>query len=127
MNMVSIDGSTATVTGAGRATINANQAGNENYAAAPAVTRTVTVNKARQTISFPQPTAQTFLLNGTFELSGSAPGGVVSFTTRNTNILSISGTTATMKAKGTVNVTASQSGNANFNAATPVIRSITLK
>ena len=126
-NVISIDGSTATVMGAERVIITANQAGNESYAVATAVTRTVTVNKARQTISFPQPAAQTFLLNGTFELTGSAPGGAVSFTTSNRNILSISGTTATMKAKGKVNVTASQSGNTNYNAASNVVRTIVIR
>jgi formylglycine-generating enzyme required for sulfatase activity len=126
-NVISIVGATATIRGAGSTVITANQGGNANFEAASAVTRTVTVNKARQTISFPQPAAQTFLLNGTFELTGSAPGGAVSFTTSNRNILSISGTTATMKAKGKVNVTASQSGNTNYNAASNVVRTIVIR
>ncbi len=126
-NVVSIVGSTATKIGAGTAVITANQSGSANYSPATAVTRTVTVNKGAQSITFTQPATQTFVLNGTLALAGSAPGGDVTFTSSNANILSISGSTATMKARGKVNVTASQAGSTNYRAAKPVVRVITLK
>jgi hypothetical protein len=127
-NVISVSGSTATMRGAGTAVITANQAGNANYAAAPAVTRSVTVNKGSQTISFNPPATNTYVANGTLSFPTTASSGLtIVYTSSNTNVLTVSGATATMKAKGTVNVTASQSGNTNFNAATPVIRTITLR
>ena len=126
-NVVSIVGNIATKIGAGTAVISANQSGGANYNPATAVTRTVTMNKAAQGITFTQPATQPFVLNGTFALAGSAPGGDVTFTSSNANILSISGTTATMKARGRVTVTVSQAGSANYRSAKPVVRVITLK
>ena len=41
-------GNSLTITGAGTVVVAANQAGNANYAAAPQVTRSITVNKARK-------------------------------------------------------------------------------
>jgi hypothetical protein len=126
-NVVSIVGNIVTKIGAGTAVITANQSGSANYNPATAVTRTVTMNKGAQSITFTQPATQTFVLNGTFALAGSAPGGDVTFTSSNANILSISGTTATMKARGRVTVTVSQAGSANYRSAKPVVRVITLK
>ena len=127
-NVISVSGSTATMRGAGTAVITANQAGNANYAAAPAVTRSVTVNKGSQTITFNPPATNTYVANGTLSFPTTASSGLtIAYTSSNTNVLTVFGATATMKAKGTVNVTASQSGNTNFNAATPVIRTITLR
>jgi hypothetical protein len=127
-NVISVSGSTATMRGAGTAVITANQAGNANYAAATAVTRSVTVNKGSQTISFNPPATNTYVANGTLSFPTTASSGLtIAYSSSNTNVLTVSGATATMKAKGTVNVTASQSGNTNFNASTPVIRTITLR
>ena len=47
-----LDGSTVTVHHAGTCTIAADQAGNDDYLAAPTVTRTVTIRKATQSITF---------------------------------------------------------------------------
>jgi N-acetylneuraminic acid mutarotase len=44
-----VSGDTLTITGAGTVVVAANQAGNANYAAAPQVTRSITVNKAKLT------------------------------------------------------------------------------
>jgi sugar lactone lactonase YvrE len=127
-NVISIVGNTATIRGVGTVVITANQGGNANFAAAPAVTRSVTVNKGSQTITFTPPATNTFVMNGTLSFPTTASSGLtIAYTSSNTNILTVSRAIATMKAKGTVNVTASQSGNTNFNAATPVIRTITLR
>ena len=53
-SVATVSGSTVTIVGAGTATITATQAGNANYNAAPAVTQTLTVNKAVATITFGQ-------------------------------------------------------------------------
>jgi formylglycine-generating enzyme required for sulfatase activity len=127
-NVISIVGATATIRGVGTVVITANQGGNANFAAAPAVTRSVTVNKGSQIITFNPRATNTYVVNGTLSFPTTASSGLtIAYTSSNTNILTVSRAIATMKAKGTVNVTASQSGNTNFNAATPVIRTITLR
>jgi len=52
--VATVSGSTVTIIGAGTAVITANQAGDGNYNAAPAVAQTLTVNKAVATIVFGQ-------------------------------------------------------------------------
>jgi hypothetical protein len=47
----SVSGSTLTITGAGQVTVEADQAGNAQYSAAPAVQDTFTVNKATATVT----------------------------------------------------------------------------
>jgi hypothetical protein len=90
------------------------------------VVRTVTVNKRSQAISFTQPVVQTFAPNGTFTLVGSAPGGAVTFTSSNTNVVAIVGSTATKIGAGTAVITANQSGGANYSPATAVTRTVTV-
>ena len=46
-----VSGSTLTITGAGTVVVAANQAGNATYAAAPKVTNSITVNKAKLTVT----------------------------------------------------------------------------
>src|SRR6185369_534840 len=50
--VVTVSGSSVTIVGAGTATITANQGGDANYNAAPAVAQILTVNKAVATITF---------------------------------------------------------------------------
>ena len=124
-SVISISDSTATVQGAGTAVITATQQGNQNYAAAKPVARTVTIQKASQVITFAQPaTPQTYAANGTFSLSGSAAGGAVTFSSSKPNVISVSGSTATIKGVGTAVITATQAGNQNYTAAKAVTRSI---
>ena len=115
-----------TIAGAGTATITASQAGNSNFMTAVPVSQILVVNKATNPINFVQPSARTFTNGAGFSLVATAPGGVVSFATTNTNILSILGSTATIHGAGTVTVTASQVGNSNYLAATNVSRTVVI-
>ncbi len=117
---------TITVTGAGSVTLAANQAGNERYASAPQVTTSFTVAKSPQSISFPQSTTnlsvgQTVSLTATssssLPVSYSLVGGTATLTG---NSLKISG-------PGTVAVVASQVGNSNYLAATPITNNYTTR
>ncbi len=110
---------TITITGAGPVTLAANQAGNALYASAPQVTTTFTVAKSPQSITFPQSTTnlsvgQTVSLSATssssLPVSYSLVGGPATLTGGS---LKISG-------PGTVSVVASQVGNSNYLAATPI-------
>jgi len=120
----SISGSTLTITGAGTVTVTASQAGNANYGAATAVSQTILVSKASQTISFTGlPATATYGAAGPYTLNGTASSGLaVSYGV--TGPASISGSTLTITGAGTVTVTASQAGNANYSAATPVSQTI---
>ncbi len=125
LGVISISGSTATVQGAGTAVITASQQGSQNYAAAKPVTRSVRIQKASQVISFAQPvTPKPYVANGTFSLSATAPGGAVTFSSSNKNVISVSSSIATIKGVGTAVITAAQAGNQNYAAAKAVTRSI---
>jgi hypothetical protein len=82
---------------------------------------TLTVTKADQTITFAA-LADRQQSNSPFAVGATASSGLtVAFTA--SGACTVSGATVTLTALGTCTVTASQSGNANFNAATPVARS----
>jgi hypothetical protein len=61
-------------------------------------------------------------------VSGSSiPGLALTYTSSITNVISISGPTATVKARGTTTLTATLAGNANYNAATAVAKRVTFQ
>src|SRR6266545_4959752 len=108
------------ITGAGSCTVTASQAGNANYNAAADVSRGFDIAKADQTISFANLADKTFG-DAAFDVSASASSGLsVGFETSGN--CSISGHTVTITGAGHCNVTASQAGNANYNAAADVSR-----
>ena len=130
-NVAVWNGSNAlTVLGAGTSSITASQPGNGIYVAASPVSQILKVGKGSQTISFTPTSPVAFVNNGTFSLSASSTasntGTNVTFASGNTSILSISGNTATMRAKGKVSVTATAAATANYNA-TSTTNSITLQ
>jgi sugar lactone lactonase YvrE len=127
-SVITIAGTIATIKGAGTAVITANQQGNSNYLTAAPVAKTVTVNKADQTLTFNPTSLINAATTKSFALSGSSTSGLsLTYTSSATNIISISGSTATVKSKGVATLTASQAGNANYNAATAVAKSVIVK
>ena len=120
-SVATISGNTVTIVGVGTTTITASQAGNDDYNAANSVTQTLTVNKANQTIAFDLGNDATKTLgDANFDLTatGGASGNAVTFTSSNTGVATISGNTVTIVGVGTTTITASQAGNAHYNAAT---------
>ncbi|MFI0398985.1 MAG: hypothetical protein ACH34X_07895 [Thiolinea sp.] len=123
----SVSANTVTLLAAGTCTLTANQAGNDNYAAATEVTKNITVGKATQTLTFAQPNAPTFVLNGTFAVAASSDAGLsVSFSSSTPNVCTVSGTTVTMLSAGDCSLSATQAGNDNYAAAAPVNRTVTI-
>lgn len=121
----SVSGNTLTPVSAGSCTVVASQAGNANFAAAAAVSQTVTVQAAAQIVTFALPGTQT--VGSTATLSASASSGLaVSFASSTTGVCTVSGNTLTPVAAGTCSVTASQGGNGSFAAASPVTLSFTV-
>jgi hypothetical protein len=120
----SISGSTLTITGAGTVTVTALQGGNADYNPATSVSQTIQVGIANQTITFTGlPAAATYGSAGPYALNGSASSGLaVSYGV--TGPGSISGSTLTISGAGTVTVTASQAGSANYSPAVSVAQTI---
>ena len=76
------------------------------------------IAKATQTISFAAPVVPVFSNNATFPLVASNSSGLpLRFVSANPAIVTVLGNVATIKAAGTVVLTATNSGNRNFNAA----------
>ncbi len=120
-----VSGTTATFIAAGTCTIDANQAGNSTYAAAPQVADSFTVNGEAQTISFANPGAQT--VGTPLPLVATASSGLtVSFNSQTSTVCTVAGTTATFIASGTCTIQATQAGNSTYAAATPVPQSFSV-
>ncbi len=117
----SMTGSTVHLTGAGSCTITASQAGNGAFNAAPDVPRTFTIAKANQTISFAGIPNHT-LNDPDFNVSATASSGLTVTFTASGNC-TITGTLVHLTKQGSCSITASQSGNSDYNAAPNVVRS----
>ena len=80
----------------------------------------VTTLKLQQTITFTDLPAKIYG-NIDFDLSATASSGLtVSYASSNTNVATISGSTVTIVGVGTTSITASQEGDTEYDAATPV-------
>jgi hypothetical protein len=110
----------------GNCGLKATQAGNLNYYAAPAAYQHFKVTLGTQTITFANPGTQTY---GTpLKLKASASSGLpVSFASTTSSVCTVSGSTATFVKSGSCTIKATQSGNTDYAAATPVTQSFTVK
>ncbi|RAR69334.1 YDG domain-containing protein, partial [Flavobacterium aciduliphilum] len=125
-DVATVSGNTVTIVGAGTTTITASQAGNDSYFAASDVSRDLVVNKANQTITFDTLFDKNDT-DGTFTLGATASSGLtVTYTSSNTSVATVSGNIVTILAPGTTTITASQSGNENYNAANDVSQDQTI-
>lgn len=124
--VATVSGNTVTIVGAGVTTITASQPGDASYHAATSVSQTLTVNKIDQNITFAAITDKT-VGDPAFALTASTTSSLpVSFSTVS-NKITINGAQVSIVSAGRVTVTATQTGNANYNAATPVERSFCIK
>jgi hypothetical protein len=118
-----VSGTTVTLLAAGDCTVRASQAGGANWNAATPVDRTVTVAKASQAITFAQPAARTY---GDLAFEVTATGGgssnPVTFSSLTTSVCTVSGALVTIVGAGDCTIRASQDGDTNWSAATPVSR-----
>lgn len=127
LKVATVSGDSVTIVGAGSTVITATQAASGNYST-NSTRAMLNVAKADQIITFVSQETNTFSLNGLIPLSGSITSPLsITYTSGNAKILTISRTNAVMKRRGTTTITASQAGNANYKAATPVTKTITLQ
>jgi hypothetical protein len=119
-----LSGNTLTFTGAGTVAVQADQDGNIQYNPARSVRQSITVNKANQTITFGTLTDKTFGDASFAPVATASSNLTVSFAA--TGQCTFSGGSVNITGAGSCTVTASQAGNANYNAATPVPRSFNI-
>ena len=125
-SIASVAGNEVTIHGAGTITITATQAGNTNYQSATAVPRSLTINKANQLITF-DALPEKAVGDAPFTLQASTSSGLtIAYASSNPAVATVSGSTVTIVGNGTTNITATQTGNANYLAATPVVRPLTV-
>jgi hypothetical protein len=118
-----VSGTTASFVAAGTCTIQATQAGNTTYAAAPMVSQNITVETEQQNITFNNPTAQS-VGELPLTLSGSASSNLaVSFASTTQSVCTVASGKASFIAVGTCTIQATQAGNTTYAAATPVSQS----
>lgn len=124
--VATVSGSTVTIVGVGTTSITASQTGDINFNAATVVFQNLTVVKADQNIVFGALAAKTFG-DASFALTaGASSGQPISYTSSNTAVATVSGNTVSIVGAGTTTITASQVGNANYNAATSVPQVLTV-
>ena len=117
--VATITGSSCKLQGLGTSGITARQAGNATYAPVK-FTRTLTVNKGDQTITF-GPIPQKAVGDEDFNLTATASSGLpVSFSSSDPAVATVTGTLVHIVGEGTTVITASQAGSALWNPAPDV-------
>ncbi len=126
-SVATISGNTVTIVGGGNVNITALQIGTSNYLPAPNVVQSLTVNRASQTITF-DALADVAFGDADFDLtvSGGASGNAVTFMSSDTGVVTISGNTVSIVGVGTIDITASQDGNDDYDVAPNVVQSLTV-
>lgn len=123
------DGSKFTIVNAsGTCPVLFNQAGNDNYFAANQVTENANSKKALQTITVTSSAPSTANFNSTFSVSatGGASGNPIVYSSGNTSICTVSGSTFTMvSGTGTCPVLYNQAGDTNYEAASQLSENVT--
>jgi uncharacterized protein (TIGR03437 family) len=116
---------TVTVVGVGTCAIEASQPGDASFGAALPVDQSFTVTLASQTITFGA-LANAALGIAPFKISAKASSGLAITFASNSGVCTVSDSTVTVALSGTCAIEASQPGNANYTAATPVTQRFTV-
>lgn len=126
-NVAVISSNMTVITGVGLSTITAAAPASANYNAAK-VSHVLVVSKAPQIISWTTPSIGVLPKGANFALSATTSSGLpVSFKSSNPKVLTIAGSIGTIQGSGKALITAMQSGDANWKAATPVTIPVTVK
>lgn len=124
--VASVSGNILTINKGGTATITATQAGSSNYLPAAPVSQLITINKADQSIAWTNIPNITY---GDVDFTlptTSSKGLTITYTSADPAIATVTGNIVSVKAAGTVNITASQVGTVNYNAANSVTLPLTI-
>jgi YVTN family beta-propeller protein len=116
-SICTVSGNLLTVSATGSCSVTANQPGNSTYAPAPSVSRTITITKAPQTITFAPPLSLTNT-QSPYTLSATASSGLaVTVTSSTPGICTVSALRLTLVAAGTCTLVASQAGSSVYERA----------
>jgi hypothetical protein len=122
-----VSGATVSLVGVGTCTINANQAGNGSYLAAPQKQQSFTISKRSQTISFTSTPPGSAVVGGaSYNVAATATSGLAvgfSAAPSSAGICTVSGSTVTLVGAGTCTINANQAGNGTYLAAAQVQQS----
>ena len=129
--VATVSGTTITLVGVGTTTMTATQAAADNYTSATStatLTVTIATNVATQIISSLAPTLTGFALTPASVAFGASPpvitpptsasSGALTYTSSNTAVATVSGTTITLVGVGTATMTATQAAAGNYTSAT---------
>jgi hypothetical protein len=116
------------VTGTGNIVIDANQATNQNYLAAPQVQETIVIEAPLPVQSITATTPQTQVVGAPLTLTATASSNLpVQYASTTTTVCTVSGSVVTFVSSGTCTIVMTQPGdNINFAAAAPVTVSFTV-
>ena len=121
-SVATVLGNTLSIVGVGTTIITASQAGDDNYLAAPDSVQSLTVNKANQIVNFEEISSRK-IGDLPFNLNASATSGLpIVYTSSNTSVATVTNGQVLIKAIGTTIISASQSGDKNYNMADIVDR-----
>ncbi|MDX2188306.1 MAG: T9SS type A sorting domain-containing protein [Bacteroidota bacterium] len=121
-----VSGNLLSITGIGPIIVTAYQLGNNFYNAAPIVNQSFNSLKIPQVIGGFNPISTTSIGGPSFLLNATATSGLpVTFAVSGNAILT-GGNTVSITGAGVITITALQVGNSNYQAATPVIRYVTV-
>ena len=113
-------GALTILVGTGSCVVSAAKAGDTNYNGTTSATASITLNKGSQSITFSPLGGKTYG-DAAFSVNATASSSLaVSFAAGATDKCTVSGNTVTLTGAGNCTITASQAGNGNFAAATPV-------
>ena len=122
-----VSGSNVTATGAGSCVVSATRTADTNYNAATSSNFPITVSKASQSVNFTSTVPVSAVAGTTYTPSATATSGLTvafSITTGNGTVCSLSSGVVTFSASGTCVITAAQTGDSDYNAATSVTQTI---
>jgi hypothetical protein len=128
-SVCTVSGPTVTFNQAGTCVIDANQAGNAHYQAAPQRQQDIAVTMT-QTISFTSTAPAGIVSGDTYDVTatGGASGNPVTFTIdpASTSVCTVSGPTVTFNQAGICVIDANQAGNAQYQQAPQVQQDVTV-
>lgn len=122
-----IPGNLYHITTTGTATIRAAQPGDNVYDTAAPVSQTFTISKASQTITFPVISDKDYATTTQFPLNGTSSSGLTISYAVLSGPATVNGSTVTLTGIGTVTIRATQPGDTNYLAASPVDRSFCVR
>ncbi|HTA45935.1 MAG TPA: SBBP repeat-containing protein, partial [Bryobacteraceae bacterium] len=121
-----VAGNAITLVTLGTCSISASQSGSSNYNAATSVTQSFTVTQGSQAITF-GPLTNITLPGSSVSITATASSGLpVTLTSTTTSVCTVGGTSVTPVTAGTCTIKATQTGSANYAAASPVTQSFTI-